>query len=101
MLIEILLHFASVIFTAVVLFLIVLLINRHQRKSYENYHTTIEYRNFRFLYSKMAECLEALNQLGAEGWEIATCAGEDTFAAYLILKRETLHTSKPNEKRRE
>lgn len=26
--------------------------------------------------------------------EIATCAGEDSFAAYLILKRETLHTSK-------
>jgi hypothetical protein len=47
----------------------------------------------------MAECLEVLNELGAEGWEIATCAGEDSFAAYLILKRETLHTSKPNENR--
>lgn len=91
----------SICLAVVLAFFLVLLINRHQRKSYENYHTTIEYRNFRFLYSKMAECLEALNQLGAEGWEIATCAGEDTFAAYLILKRETLHTSKPNEKRRE
>lgn len=99
MLIEIFSHLASVIVTAVVIFLIILLINRHERKRHENYHITIEYRGFRFSYSKMAECLEVLNELGAEGWEIATCAGEDSFAAYLILKRETLHTSKPNENR--
>ncbi len=92
MLIDILSHFASVFFTAGVLFLIVLLINRHQRKSYENYHTTIEYRNFIFYYRNMEDCLTQLNALGTEGWEIATCAGEDSFAAYLILKRETLHT---------
>lgn len=94
MLIEILSHLASVFFTAVVLFLIVLLINRHERKSHENYHITIEYRNFLFYYRNMEDCLNQLNELGAEGWEIATCAGEDSFAAYLILKRETLHTTK-------
>ncbi len=98
MLIDILSHFASVFFTAGVLFLIVLLINRHQRKSYENYHTTIEYRNFIYYNSNIEKCLNLLNAHGLDGWEIATCAGEDSFAAYLILKRETLHTSKSNGK---
>ncbi|RXE71575.1 hypothetical protein [Xylanibacter muris] len=98
MLIEILSHFASVIFTAVVIFLIILLINRYERKRHEKYHITIEYRNFLFYYSNMEDCLNQLNELGADGWEIATCAGEDSFAAYLILKRETLHTSKSNGK---
>ncbi len=92
MLIEILSHIGSVIITAVILLLIVLLINRHERKSHENYHITIEYRKFLFYYRNMEDCLNQLNELGAEGWEIATCAGEDSFAAYLILKRETLHT---------
>lgn len=62
---------------------------------------TCEYMRYRYSYNKMDECIAELCKLGADGWEIATCAGEDTFAAYLILKRETLHTSKPNEKRRE
>ncbi len=54
---------------------------------------TYEYMHFRYSYSKTDECITELNKLGADGWEIATCAGEDSFAAYLILKRETLHTS--------
>ncbi len=98
MLIEMLSHFASVIFTAVVIYPIVLLIYRHERKRHENYHITIEYRHFLFYYRNMEDCLTQLNALGTEGWEIATCAGEDSFAAYLILKRETLHTSKSNGK---
>lgn len=51
---------------------------------------------YRYSYNKMDECIAELCKLGADGWEIATCAGEDSFAAYLILKRETLHTSKTN-----
>ena len=57
---------------------------------------TYEYMHFRYSYNKMDECIAELCKLGADGWEIATCAGEDSFAAYLILKRETLHTSKTN-----
>lgn len=54
---------------------------------------TYEYMRFRYSYNKMDECIAELCKLGADGWEIATCAGEDSFAAYLILKRETLHTT--------
>ncbi len=89
---EFIAHIFSVIITAVIITFVVLLINRNERKSHENYHITIEYRHFLFYFRNMEDCLNQLNELGAEGWEIATCAGEDSFAAYLILKRETLHT---------
>lgn len=92
--IELLVHFASVIISAVIITIIVLLINRIERKRHGDYHITCEYMRFRYSYNKMDECIAELCKLGADGWEIATCAGEDRFAAYLILKRETLHTSK-------
>ncbi|WP_438589952.1 hypothetical protein [Duncaniella muris] len=92
--IELLVHFASVIISAVIITIIVLLINRIERKRHGDYHITCEYMRFRYSYNKMDECIAELCKLGADGWEIATCAGEDSFAAYLILKRETLHKSK-------
>lgn len=52
-----------------------------------------EYMHYRYSYCKMDEYIAELCKLGADGWEIATCAGEDRFAAYLILKRKTIHIS--------
>lgn len=91
--IEFLTHIVSVVITAVVIIILVHLLNRQERKRYEKYQITCEYMLFRYSYNKMNECIAGLCKLGADGWEIATCAGEDSFAAYLILKRETLHTT--------
>lgn len=60
---------------------------------FDNGNDIGEYMRDRYSYNKMDECIAELCKLGADGWEIATCAGEDSFAAYLILKRETLHTT--------
>lgn len=92
--IEFLAHIITVILTAVIITLIVLLINRLDRKSLGQYHITCEYRLFAISYFKLSEALEKLNELGKEGWEVASFAGEDSFKTLLILKRETLHTSK-------
>ena len=91
--IEFLTHIVSVVITAVVIIILVHLLNRQERKRYEKYQITCEYMHFRYSFNKMNECIAELCKLGADGWEIATCAGEDSFAAYLILKRETLHTT--------
>lgn len=91
--IEFITHIISVVITAVVIIILVHLLNRQERKRYEKYHITCEYMRYRYSYSKMDECIAELCKLGADGWEIATCAGEDSFTAYLILKRETIHTS--------
>ena len=91
--IEFLTHIVSVVITAVVIIILVHLLNRQERKRYEKYQITCEYMRFRYSFNKMNECIAELCKLGADGWEIATCAGEDSFAAYLILKRETLHTT--------
>lgn len=90
--IEFLTHIASVVITAVAIIILVHLLNRYERKRTE-YHITCEYMRYRYSYNKMDECIAELCKLGADGWEIATCAGEDSFAAYLILKRETIHNS--------
>ena len=74
--------------------LVVLLINRLDRKIHGEYHITCEYKLFAISYFKLGEALERLNELGKEGWEVASFAGEDSFKTLLILKRETLHTSK-------
>lgn len=91
--IEILAYILSVVVTTTVVVFIVHVLNRYERKSREKYKISCEYMRFRYSYSKIEECTEELNKLGTDGWEIAVCAGEDSFAAYLILKRETLHTS--------
>lgn len=91
--IEFLTNIVSVVITTVAIIILVHLLNRQERKRYEKYHITCEYMRFRYSYSKMDECIAELSKLGADGWKIATCAGDDSFAAYLILKRETLHTT--------
>lgn len=91
--IEFITHIVSVVITAVVIIILVYLLNRYERKRIVKYHITCEYMRFRYSYNKMDECIAELCKLGADGWEIASCVGEDSFAAYLILKRETLHTS--------
>lgn len=90
--IEFLAHIVSVILTAVIITFIVLLINRLDRKRHGEYHITCEYRLFAISYFKLSEALERLNELGKEGWEVASYAGEDSFKTLLILKRETRHT---------
>lgn len=90
--IEFITHIVSVIISAVIITIIVLLINRIERKRHVDYHITCEYMRYRYSYIEMDECITELCKLGADGWEIATCAGEYSFAAYLILKRETIHT---------
>lgn len=52
-----------------------------------------EYMFFRFSYSLSDDKINELESLSKVGWEIVACIGEDTFAAYLILKR-ALQTSK-------
>ncbi len=96
--IEFLYHIMAVVITAIVILLIIHLLNHIDRKSQTQYRITYEYMKFRYSYHTIDECIEELKKLGANGWEIATCASEDSFAAYLILKRETLHTSKNNGK---
>lgn len=92
--IELITHIVSAVITAVVIIIIlVYLLNRYERKRTEKYHITCEYTRFRYSYHNMDECIAELCKLGADGWEIATCAGEDRFAAYLILKRKTIHIS--------
>lgn len=90
--IEFLTHIVSAVITAVVIIVLIHLINRYEKRN-ERYHITCEYMRYRYSYNKMDECIAELCKLGAEGWEIATCAGDDSFAAYLILKRETFHTA--------
>lgn len=94
--IEFIANITSVIFTTIVITLIVLFLNRIERKKHEDYHITYEYKFFKYSYSEITRMTEELNALGKEGWEIASLAGEDHFYAYFILKRETLHTTKEN-----
>ena len=92
--IELIAHIASVIVTAIVVTLIVVFINRIERKRHGEYHITYEYKFFKYSYAETRRMTEELNALGKEGWEIASFAGEDHYYAYFILKRETLHTTK-------
>ncbi len=92
--IEFITHIASVIFTAIVIVVIVSLINRVERKRHGEYHVTYEYKFFKFRYLEIQKMIEELDTLGNDGWEVASFAGEDSFYAYFILKRETLHTTK-------
>lgn len=85
---------ASVTFTTIVIILIVLFLNRIERKKHKDYHITYEYKFFKYSYSEITRMTEELNALGKEGWDIASLAGEDHYYAYFILKRETLHTTK-------
>ena len=91
---EFIAHIASVIIPAIVIAVIVLFINRIERKRHGEYHITYEYKFFRYSYSERTRMTQELNALGKEGWDIASFAGEDHYYAYFILKRETLHTSK-------
>lgn len=63
-------------------------------KKDEEIEIAYEYKFFVFRYGETGKSIEALNELGKDGWEIASLAGEDHFYAYFILKRETLHTTK-------
>lgn len=92
--IEFIIHLASVILTAIVIAVIVLFINRIERKRHGECHITYEYKFFKYSYSEITRMTEELNALGKEGWDIASLAGEDHYYAYFILKRETLHTTK-------
>ena len=92
--IEFLAHIVSVILTAVIITLIVLLINRLDRKRHGEYHISYECKFFLFSYGRINDAIEKLNELGKEGWVVASFAGGDSFQTLLILKRETLHTSK-------
>ncbi|MBD5351882.1 MAG: hypothetical protein HDR86_03535 [Bacteroides sp.] len=95
--IEFITHIVPVIVTAVIITFIVLLINRLDRKGHGEYHITCEHKFFLFSYGRMNDAIEKLNELGKDGWEVASFAGGDDFQTLLILKRETLHTSKVKE----
>lgn len=71
-------------------------IMRQSKQEETDEQPVYEYMHFRYSYRKMGECIEELNKLAAEGWEISVCAGEDSFNAYLILKREIPYNSKDN-----
>lgn len=93
--IELTIQVACVIFTAMIVTLLVLFFDDYiKRKRHRDYHITYEYKFFKYSYRETKRMDEELNALGKEGWEIASLAGEDSFYAYFILKRETLHTTK-------
>lgn len=97
---EFILHLVTVVLTALILVGVFSIVDGYRRKRNKvwPYRIVCEYMHYRYSYNKMDECIKELNKLGSEGWEIATCAGDDSFAAYLILKRETLQTTKANGK---
>lgn len=50
-------------------------------------HVPCEYKIFKFSYRRVNEVKKELEQLSKEGWEIASFAGEDSFATYFLLQR--------------
>ncbi|MBD5326800.1 MAG: hypothetical protein HDS04_09040 [Bacteroides sp.] len=90
--IEFITHIVSVIVTAVVIAIIVWLINRLDRKRHGEYHITCEYKFFLFSFRRRNDAIEKLNELGQDGWEVASFAAQYDFQTLLILKRETIHT---------
>lgn len=91
--IEYLAHIVSVLITAVAIIILVLLLNRYERKRTEKYHITCEYKMLTYSYNKCNEALDMLNELGKDGWEICSTYNDGYSITSVILKRETLHTS--------
>lgn len=59
----------------------------HKHFSKIDYHVPCEYKIFKFSYRRVNEVKKELEQLSKEGWEIASFAGEDSFATYFLLQR--------------
>ena len=97
--IEILANLLSTILTIVVVVLVAQWLDCSHRKKLEQYHITYEYRWFSLtspysFHHRMAE----LKDLGDEGWEVAASMNHGDNRIGLLLKRETLHTSKKQNK---
>lgn len=52
-----------------------------------DYHIPCEYKFFVLHYTGYGEDIKQLNELSKQGWEIASCAGEDNYRAFFILQR--------------
>ena len=93
-------HLVSVVLTAIIIFGVVTFLDSIRRKfnKGQRYHITYEYKLFIYSISNCNEAIDKLNILGKEGWEVCYLAGQNVFATSLILKRETLHTTKANGK---
>lgn len=75
----------SELLSALIIGLIIWLAHKHFSKI--DYHVPCEYKIFKFSYRRVNEVKKELEQLSKEGWEIASFAGEDSFATYFLLQR--------------
>lgn len=83
---------ADILQCAAYLALIFILVWSLKRERKTTYTLTIEYHFFQMPYGS-EKGMERLNQMGAEGWDVAACIGETSYYTYLLLKREKLHKS--------